>query len=79
MVWSIVKIEKYLILERWFDANNDENNFRWRWLTLILDKKIILKYLFYESSNILKQESYFKLEQVKKLLFKPWCRKKDLF
>jgi len=78
MVWSIVKIfEKYLILERWFDANNDENNFRWRWLTLILDKKNNSEIpILWNHQNILKQESYFKLEQVKKLLFKPWCRKR---
>lgn len=78
MVWSIVKVfEKYDILQRWFDANLDDNNFRWRGLTLTLWKKITSEIpVLWNHQRVLKDESYFKLEQVKKLLFKPWCRKR---
>ena len=77
-VWSIIKIfEKYAIVKRWFDAREWEVDFRWRWITLISwkqEEKDIP--ILWNHQNLLKEESYFKLEQVKKLLFRPGCRKK---
>lgn len=77
-VWSIIKIfEKYWIVKRWFDARDWEVDFRWRWITLISwkqEEKDIP--ILWNHQNVLKEESYFKLEQVKKLLFRPGCRKK---
>lgn len=77
-VWSIIKIfEKYWIVKRWFDAIEWEVDFRWRWITLISwkqEEKDIP--ILWNHQNLLKEESYFKLEQVKKLLFRPGCRKK---
>jgi len=32
--------------------------------------------ILWNHQDVLKQESYFKLEQVKKLLFRPGCRKR---
>jgi len=32
--------------------------------------------VLWNHQNVLKDEAYFKLEQVKKLLFKPGCRKR---
>ena len=78
-VWSIIKIlEKYNILKRWFDWDSSENdNFRWRWITLVLPKKNHKEVpILWHHQNLLKEEWYFKLEQIKKLLFKPGCRKK---
>ncbi len=77
MVWSIIKIfEKYDILKRWVDDLQD-SDFRWRWITLILPKyKNEDIPILWHHQNVLKEESYFKLEQIKKLLFKPWCRNK---
>ena len=77
-VWSIVKIfEKYWVVKRWFDARDGETDFRWRWITLLLPKmkQENLPILWWHQ-DLLKQESYFKLEQVKKLLFRPGCRKR---
>ncbi len=77
-VWSIIKIfEKYAIVKRWFDANGWEVDFRWRWITLLLPKMSHDKLpILWNHQDLLKQESYFKLEQVKKLLFRPGCRKR---
>jgi len=77
-VWSIIKIfEKYWIVKRWFDVNEDTEDFRWRWITIILWKKVHKDIpIKWDHQDILKNESYFKLEQIKKLLFKPGCRKK---
>lgn len=77
-IWSIIKIfEKYWVVKRWFDARDWEVDFRWRWITLILGK---MKHeeipILWNHQDVLKQESYFKLEQVKKLLFRPGCRKR---
>ncbi len=77
-VWSIIKIfEKYWIMKRWFEWNDDTNDFRWRWITILLWKKEE-KYIpiLWNHQDVLKNESYFKLEQIKKLLFKPGCRKR---
>lgn len=77
-VWSIIKIfEKYSVVKRWFDANGWEVDFRWRWITLLLPKMPHDKLpILWNHQDLLKQESYFKLEQVKKLLFRPGCRKR---
>lgn len=77
-VWSIVKIfEKYWIVRRWFDVNEDTEDFRWRWITITLGKKEHKDIpILWDHQNILKNEAYFKLEQIKKLLFKPGCRKR---
>lgn len=77
-VGSIIKIfEKYGVVKRWFDARYGEVDFRGRWITLLLPK---MKHeelpILWNHQDVLKQESYFKLEQVKKLLFRPGCRKR---
>lgn len=77
-VGSIVKIfEKYWVVKRWFDARDWETDFRWRWITLLLPKmKLENLPILWWHQDLLKGESYFKLEQVKKLLFRPGCRKR---
>jgi ATP-dependent DNA helicase RecQ len=77
-VWSILKmLEKYEIVKRWADAWDEEPNFRGRWITLIDWKK---KYsdlvIDWKHQELLENESYFKLDQIKKLLFYPSCRKR---
>lgn len=78
MVWSIVKMfEKYWVVKRWFDAREWDIDFRWRWITILLPKMQHDKIpILWSHQDLLKQESYFKLEQVKKLLFRPGCRKR---
>ncbi len=77
-VWSIIKIfEKYWIVKRWFDADLESSDFRWRWITLLIWKKKHDEIpILWNHQNVLKNESYNKLEQIKRLLFRPWCRKK---
>lgn len=77
-VWSIIKIfEKYGIVKRWFDTDENTSDFRWRWITIILWKKDFKNIpILWNHQDVLKNESYFKLEQIKRLLFKPGCRKK---
>ncbi len=77
-VWSIIKIfEKYWVLRRWLEKWNDFWEFRGRWLTLLLTKMQHDEIpILWNHQEVLKNEAYFKLEQVKKLLFKPWCRKR---
>lgn len=76
-VGNIIKmLEKYDILERWVDSL-DDTDFRGRWITLMLEKKHFSTLAIdWSHQNMLKDESYFKLEQIKKLLFYPRCRKK---
>ncbi len=76
-VWTILKLfEKYNIVKRWFEAE-DSDDFRGKWITLLSPKTTYDKIpILWHHQATLKQESYFKLEQVKKLLFKPGCRKK---
>lgn len=76
-VWSIIKIlEKYEILKRWAEKN-EETNFRWRWITLILWKKTYKDIpINWSHQETLKDEWYYKLEQIKKFLFVPGCRKR---
>lgn len=75
-VWTIIKLfEKYDVLKRW--ANWENTDFRWKWIHLILPKRKHSEIpILWNHQSVLKQESYFKLEQVKKLLFKPGCRKR---
>ncbi|MDD5213742.1 MAG: RecQ family ATP-dependent DNA helicase [Candidatus Gracilibacteria bacterium] len=78
-VGSIIKIlEKYNIVKRGFDGDSQESdNFRGRGITLVLAKKTHKEVpILWHHQNLLKEEGYFKLEQIKKLLFKPGCRKK---
>ncbi len=75
--WSIIKIlEKYGILRRWADTSWDQE-FRWRGITLIQEKRKHSAVLIdWARQNLLKDEGYFKLEQIKRLLFYPTCRKR---
>ncbi len=75
-VWTILKVlEKYGILHRWMNDNIDD--FRGRWLTLDKEKREH-SHLFidWKRQEELKDEAYFKLEQIKRLLFYPHCRKR---
>lgn len=76
LVASAVKIlEKYGILERWVDAKNED--FKWRGMTLIQEKRKDSHLLIdWKRQEILKTEAYYKLDQIKKLLFYPSCRKR---
>jgi ATP-dependent DNA helicase RecQ len=77
-VWSALKIlEKYWIIKRWVDSDIKEDEFRWRWITLLKEKRKHSHLLIdWSHQNLLKEEAYYKLEQIKKLLFYPSCRKK---
>ncbi len=77
-VWSALRVlEKYWIIKRWVDSIYQEDDFRWKWLTLFQEKRKHSHLLIdWEHQNLLKEESYFKLEQIKKLLFYPSCRKR---
>ena len=78
IVWAIIKIlEKYNILRRGLEASDNESDFRGRWLTLTQEKRQHSHVLIdWKRQDLLKDESYFKLEQIKRLLFYPGCRKK---
>jgi ATP-dependent DNA helicase RecQ len=77
-VSSIIRVlEKYNILKRWVDDFDIPDDFRWKWITLLQDKKLAWKLeIDWSHQEALKEEAYFKLEQIKKLLFYPSCRKK---
>lgn len=76
--WSALRVlEKYWIIKRWVDSDMMEDDFRWRWLTLIQEKRKHTYLLIdWAHQELLMQEAYFKLEQIKKLLFYPSCRKR---
>jgi len=78
IVWAIVKIlEKYNILRRWLEETDSESDFRGRWLTLLQEKRQHTHLMIdWRRQDMLKDEWYFKLDQIKRLLFYPWCRKK---
>lgn len=79
LVSSIIRIlEKYNIIKRWIDDFDDNwSEFRGRGLTLITNKqKKELIPVDWSHQENLKTENYFKLDQIKKLLFYPHCRKK---
>lgn len=77
-VWSSIKIlEKYNILKRGIDENEVVDDFRGRWLTLLQEKRNHSHILVdWKRQEKLKDEAYYKLEQIKKLLFYPSCRKR---
>ena len=77
-VWSALRVlEKYWIIKRWVDSNFQDEWFRWRWLTLFQEKRSHSHLLIdWAHQDLLKEEAYFKLDQIKKLLFYPSCRKK---
>ena len=76
-VWTIIKLlEKYWILSRWADHEGEEW-FRWKWLTIIQEKRKHSNILIdWGHQDLLRTEAYYKLEQIKKLLFYPSCRKR---
>ncbi len=77
-VWSAIKIlEKYGVLHRGIDTSEVQEDFRGRGVTLIQEKRNHSHVLVdWSRQDNLKQEAYYKLEQIKKLLFHPSCRKK---
>ena len=77
-VWSALKIlEKYNIIRKWISENDMEEGFRGRWLTTIQEKRKHSHLLIdWKHQETLKDEAYYKLEQIKKLLFYPSCRKR---
>lgn len=74
-VWTILKIlEKYWILKKWVE---DSWDFRGRGLTLTQEKRQHSHLMIdWKHQSKLEDEAYFKLEQVKKMLFYPHCRRK---
>jgi len=76
-VWTILKIlEKYGIVKKWVEAE-DNWDFRGRWVTLIQEKRQHSHLMIdWRHQLKLEEEAYFKLEQVKKMLFYPHCRRK---
>jgi len=78
IVWSIIKIlEKYNVLRRGLEETDTVSDFRGRGLTLLQEKRVSSHVLIdWKRQELLKNESYYKLEQIKRLLFYPSCRKK---
>jgi len=78
IVGAIIKIlEKYNILRRGLEESDSESDFRGRWLTLLQEKRQHTHLrIDWQRQVYLKDEAYFKLEQIKRLLFYPGCRKK---
>lgn len=76
-VGSILKIfEKYGITNRWFEGEGIEG-FRGKGITITQEKRKHSQILIdWKRQELLEKESYFKLEQIKKLLFYPRCRKR---
>lgn len=76
-VGSILKIfEKYGIINKWFEGEWIEW-FRGKGITITQEKRKHSQILIdWKRQELLEKESYFKLEQIKKLLFYPRCRKK---
>lgn len=77
-VGAIIRVlEKYNIIKRWLDDYDTPSDFRGRGIMIISDKKPHnLLSIDWGHQEALKNESYYKLEQIKKLLFYPSCRKK---
>ena len=77
-VWNILKIlEKYHVVSKWMNESEKEAGFRGRWVTLVQEKRNHSHLLIdWKRQQALKDEAYFKLEQIKRLLFYPSCRKK---
>ncbi len=76
-VASILKIfERYGIINKGFEGEGEEG-FRGRGITLALEKMPTSKLpIEWEKQELLEAEAHFKLEQIKKLLFFPSCRKR---
>ena len=76
-VWSIIKIlEKYRIIKRGVDDMWD-TNFRGRWITLTQEKRQHSHLMIdWRLQAKLEEEAYFKLDQIKKMLFYPHCRRR---
>ena len=76
-VWTILKVlEKYWVARKGISWDMDDN-FRGRGLTIMQDKRKHDHILIdWSHQELLKNEAYFKLEQIKKLLFYPSCRKR---
>ena len=76
-VWSIIRIlEKYGVVRRWVEDMWDQE-FRGRGITLIQEKRQHSHILIdWKLQSLLEQEANFKLDQIKKLLFYPHCRKR---
>ncbi|MCD5385294.1 RecQ family ATP-dependent DNA helicase [Candidatus Gracilibacteria bacterium] len=77
-VGSALKIlEKYNIIRKGVSENQIEEGFRGRGLTTIQEKRKHSHLLIdWKHQEALKEEAYYKLEQIKKLLFYPTCRKR---
>ncbi|MFK7779668.1 MAG: helix-turn-helix domain-containing protein, partial [Candidatus Gracilibacteria bacterium] len=77
-VGSALKIlEKYGILRKGVSENINTTDFRGKGLTLVQEKRKHSNLLVdWNRQKLLKEEAYFKLEQIKKLLFYPTCRKR---
>jgi ATP-dependent DNA helicase RecQ len=74
---SILKIfERYGIVDKGFEGEGEEG-FRGRGITLALEKMPHAKLpIDWDKQGLLEAEAHFKLEQIKKLLFFPSCRKR---
>ncbi len=77
-VWSGLRIlEKYWILRRWVNDSMSDSEFRGRWITLVQEKRQHSHLMIdWNHQELLKTEAYYKLDQIKKLLFYPSCRKR---
>lgn len=78
LIGSIIKVlEKYNIIQRGLSGEETEHDFRGRGVRLLEDKKAHSTLgVDWKKQELLKQESNFKLEQIKRLLFYPSCRKR---
>lgn len=76
-VSSIIRtFERYGIVDRGFEGESEEG-FRGRGVTLVLPKMAANRLpIDWEKQALLEDEAHFKLEQIKKLLFFPSCRKR---
>ena len=77
-VGSAIKIlEKYGILKRGINEAEVENDFRGRGVTLLQEKRQHSHLMVdWQRQEMLKEEGYYKLEQIKRFLFYPSCRKR---
>ncbi len=77
-VGSIIKIlEKYWVIARGMNSSQMQEDFRGRGITLVQEKRnhgwILVDW---KRQNLLEEEAYYKLDQIKQLLFYPHCRKR---
>ncbi|MDD2907088.1 MAG: RecQ family ATP-dependent DNA helicase [Candidatus Gracilibacteria bacterium] len=77
-VGAIIRVlEKYNIIKRGLEDYETPSDFRGRGIMLLANKQNHnLLSIDWKHQEALKNESYYKLEQIKKLLFYPSCRKK---